>query len=364
MTGHHPVSGPAARRRSDRCDASSRPAPVAPFFPARARRRALKLTYGGARYLDRTEALWSGEAVPDGIELECVADHPREVFHRMIHESTYHTSEMSMAHLIGLANRGDDRFIAIPVFPLRLMRHRDMYVVDDSPFEQPSQLAGARVGVPMYHMTAITWSRAILQEEYDVAPRQVRWTYGRLESPLESPPLLIGRLPTDTRIEPLHEQRTLIEALLAGHLDALLTQITPRAYRDGRGRLRRLVVDYRAVEREYAQRTGYYPIIHTVVMRRDIYRQHPWAARSLYDAFVASREVARSRRGQHGGGLAHPWWEDESRELDELFGGDPYRNGFAANRRTLEAICRYSLEHGNGTRLIAPEDLFVPELVE
>jgi len=324
----------------------------------------LRLTYAGEAHFDRTRLLETGEVQPAGIELTYIEVGVRELFRRMAQFAEFDVSEMSVSTMLMMLSRGDDRLVGIPVFPSRHFRHRQIYVRADSGIGEPRDLTGRRVGVPEYQMTAALWVRAVLEHDYGVAPRDLLWHQGGLNEPVFAERLRHDP-PPGVRIEPVARGATLAEMLEAGELDAIISSQPPRQFREGSPSVRRLFSDYRRVEREYYERTGFLPIMHMVVMRRDVYEANRWIAVSLLEAFTRSR--ARGYAQLHDPDVppvTHPWWQAELEELDRLFGGDPFRYGLAANAEILEAMTSYSYEQGLSTRKIAPEELFAPEVLE
>ena len=145
---------------------------------------ALKLRYAGVSYLDRTRAIERGEVQPEGVELEFVEfTRVGDLFRRMVQDAEFEVAEMSLSTLSMLVGRGDDRLVGIPVFPSRAFRHSQIYVHRSSGIREPADLAGRRIGVPEYQMTAAVWIRAHLEHEYGVPPSAIRWQTGGLEDP-------------------------------------------------------------------------------------------------------------------------------------------------------------------------------------
>ena len=125
--------------------------------------KPLQLTYGGEVY-DRTEALYSGTVSPEGVDLTYVRTGIEDLFWRQGHYGEFDLSEFSFgAYLTTLA---DDPalFVAIPVFPSRAFRHSAIYVAASADLADPSQLAGATIGIPEWSQTATLWVRGILAE--------------------------------------------------------------------------------------------------------------------------------------------------------------------------------------------------------
>ena len=325
----------------------------------------LTLTYGGERHFDRTHALETGEVAPQGIDLIFVGVGARELFRRMARYGEFDVAEMSVSTLAMMISRGDDRLVGLPFFPSRHFRHRQIYVNVDSGIERPEDLVGKRVGVPDYQMTAALWIRAFLQHDHGVLPDQLEWLYGGLNGAAEFAERLAHEAPPGVSLTPIAPGTTLGEMLDDGRLDAVFASQPPRQFREGSPRIRRLFTDYRRVEREYYERTGFYPIMHTIVLRRDVYEANRWAAVSLFEAFVESRRVGlRALLEPDVPPVTHPWWHDEIDEVLGLFGGDPFRGGFRNNLPILEAMTRYSGEQGLTVRAVHPRELFAPEVLD
>ena len=325
-----------------------------------------RVRYTGVSYYDKTRALERGEISPAGIELEYLRfDDVGELFRVVAQDPTaFDAAEMSLSTLTMMVSRGDDRLVGIPVFPSKAFRHSQVYVNAASGIEKPEDLAGRRVGVPEYQMTAALWIRAFLQHDYRVAPSQIHWLTGGLETP-EYHERLRHDAPPGVTIELIPSDRTLLDMLAAGDIDALATANQPAPFSDGSGTVRRLFPDYRPVEEDYLRRTGYFPIMHTMVLKREIYESHPWAALALLEAFEEAKHLGRHRlRDLDTLAVMHPWIAAELDELKEpfaRFGGDPFVYGIEPNRHVLEAVMGYSYEQGLSARKVEIEELFAPE---
>src|SRR5207248_1045396 len=200
-------------------------------------------------------------------------------------------AEMSLSSYVMSLFAVDPPFVAIPVFLSRIFRHSSIYVNAAAGITRPGDPAGRTVGMPEYQMTAPVWIRGILADEYGVAVNSVTYATGGLEEPGRSEKLALS-LPADIRVTPIGPDRTLSAMLASGDIDALYTARTPSSFEDGTGRVRRLFEDFPAVEREYFHRTRIFPIMHTVVIRREIYERHRWVAQSLAKAFGAAQRLA------------------------------------------------------------------------
>jgi 4,5-dihydroxyphthalate decarboxylase len=322
----------------------------------------LALTYAGFNYLDRTLALQLGEVQPEGIDLRFVTiSEIGALFRRMAQFAEFEAAEMSLSTLMLMIGRGDDRLVGLPIFPSRSFRHGFVFVRTDAGIAAPADLKGKRVGVQDYQATAYVWLRAILQHEYGVAPGDFTWHVGGLDVPstLER---LHHAPPPGVDIQPVPVGKTLEGMLLDGELDAVMSPERLNAFRERPDRVARLLPDHRDVEAAYFERTGFFPIMHTVVLRRDAYEANPWIARSLVDAFERARVVGLDRlRKTTSPALALPWLPDALVEVDRVFDGNPTPIGFEANRPILEAMARFSHEQGLSRAALRPEDLFARE---
>jgi 4,5-dihydroxyphthalate decarboxylase len=324
----------------------------------------LQLTFASYIYLDRTRALSTGQVTPAGIDLNHQVVDIGELFRRMAQHASFDVAEMSTSTYMLMRGQGDERLVGLPVFLSRAFRHNMVYVNADAGIERPEDLKGKNVGVPEYQMTAALWIRAFLEHDYGVKPSDIRWWYGGIEQPgyterREHDP------PPGVHLEPIPQDKALVPMLEAGELDAYVTAGMPRAFRERSPKIRRLFPNWRAVERDYFVRTGFFPIMHMTVVRRDVYERHPWVVESLMDAFVDAKRRGLDRLRNLGAlAVTLPWIAADFEEIDELFGGDPFPYGFEQNRAILEAMTQYSYEQGLTPRKLDPAELFAPEAVE
>jgi 4,5-dihydroxyphthalate decarboxylase len=313
----------------------------------------LQLTLACGPY-DRTQALRDGTVRPDGIELTYVAAQPAEIFWRMLQYREFEVSEMSMSNYISVVGAGDSPFIAIPAFLSRVFRHGYIFINANAGIEKPSDLIGKRAGVPEYSQTAAVFARAVLEHEYGVKPSQIEWMQGRADR-------MRLDLPPDVRITAAPAGSELSDMLECGEIDFLVTGNNPMCFRRGAPTVRRLFPNYRELERDYYKRTGIYPIMHTVVIRRDIYQRHPWVALSLYGAFCAAKDRCYRLLLETGSPKASfGWLQAIIEEEQAVFGQDWYPYGVERNRRSLEALLQFNYEQGLTPRLIGIDELFAP----
>jgi len=324
----------------------------------------LPITLAAAAY-DRTRALIDGTIRAEGIDLNFIPLAVEETFWRMTRHLEFDASEMSGTAYLAERSRPDPRFIAIPVFLSRTFRHSAIYVHAESGIRRPEDLVGRRVGVPEYGLTALAWVRAFLQHDYGVLPSQIRWMVGGEEQPGRQERARI-ELPTEIAIEPIPPTETLNSMIASGAIDAMMAPRMPRPFAEGSPAVRRLFPDYRQVEEDYYRRTGLFPIMHFVVIREDIYREHRWVAESLYKAFCQAKDEAiRALLEPNALVCSLPWLVPEVERERDIFGPDLWPYGVERNRKTLEAMVTYHVEQGLIPKPIAVEELFAePTLVE
>ncbi|MBM2809838.1 MAG: 4,5-dihydroxyphthalate decarboxylase [Chloroflexi bacterium] len=323
----------------------------------------LSLTLACGDY-DRTRALRWGLVQPDGIDLNYLCMPVEETFWRTARFKEFDVSEMSMGSYLIRRAKGIEDLVAIPVFPSRLFRHAYYFVHDGSGISKPDDLKGKRVGVPEYQITAAVWMRGILEHDYGVTPRDMRWMSGGLFEPGRIEKQHIS-LPEGVVVEPIPEGRTLSEMIATGEVDALITARAPRTFRDGTNRVARLFPNFREVERDYYRRTGIFPIMHTVVIKRDVLDAHPWVAMNLYKAFCAAKDdFVRTFDDDSAMRLMLPGLVAELEETRDLMGEDFWPYGLEPNRRVLETLVEYTLEQGLLERPLDLEGLFAAETLE
>ena len=312
---------------------------------------------------DQVRDLLGGRIPLEGIELVPLRLPVEEVFFRFVRHREWDVSELSLAKFSHLVARGDDSLVALPVFTSRAFRHSAFYVRGDGSVTEPRSLAGRRVGIPEWTQTATVWGRGLLAHEYGVGLHEVEWMQagtnqpGRVEGvALELPPgLSVTRMP----------ERTLNELLLAGEIDAILAAHPPAAFADGSGRIVRLFPDVQRVEEEYYRRTGVFPIMHLVALRREVYERDRWVAMELFKAFEEAKRRSLVRMTDPNAPFTPiPWAHEWARRTQELMGDDPWPYGIEPNRQALQTFLRYAYEQGVCERLLEPDELFVPEVRE
>lgn len=322
---------------------------------------SLTLTLGCGAY-DRTIPLFDGSVRPEGIDLHPVALTPGDLFRRQARDAEFDVAEFSLSTYAMLLGQGDSRFVGIPVFPSRMFRHRSIFVNTKAGITRPEDLRGRRVGAAEFQQTAGVWIRGILEREHGVPQREIEWVFGSFNAPGPFHERSPVALPADLRSSVIPETTCLNELLDAGEIDAVISAQAPAALKRPGSNVARLFPDFVSAEQAYFRKTGIFPIMHAVVVRRSVHEAHPWVARAMLDAFVEAKRVGTSRLAADGTPYAGlPWLTAHLEELGRVMGPDPYQYGFLANHATVTAFLEMHHAQGLTPRVYTAEELFVPE---
>jgi 4,5-dihydroxyphthalate decarboxylase len=323
----------------------------------------LRLTFACWNY-DRTRALLEGHVRPEGIDLNYLNLPVEETFFRMLRYKEFDIAEMSLSSYVMSLFKPEPPFVAIPVFPSRSFRHSCIYVNAASGIKEPRDLIGKKVGNPEYQLTAPVWIRGIMSDEYKVPVNSVTYYAGGQEEP-GRPEKLTLDVPEDIHIERIRPDETLSSMLANGEIDALYTPRMPSSFHRSSGKVKRLFQNFADVERDYFRRTRVFPIMHTVVIRRELYEQNRWMAQSLFKAFHAAQQQSYEDLKETAAlKVMLPWLPAHIEETQREMGDDFWPYGLRQNQHTLATFIRYSHEQGLSKRLLEPEQLFVPETQE
>jgi 4,5-dihydroxyphthalate decarboxylase len=331
--------------------------------------KSLFLRAAGYR-VKRLEALFDGrvriEACDTQFEEMRIGDMNAHVFSG---PQTLDVTEIGLhPFMLAYANDGFRSYTLLPIFPLRLFRHRSVFIRTDRGIEKPEDLIGKTIATPGYSSTSLTWIRGIFHEEYGVTPEDVKW----ISASKDSSAKLAGKVSKQERVIPEgvsikagpagKDESDLLES---GVADALFHAAEPRAYVERDPKVARLFPDYRTVERLFFSKTGIFPIMHAVAIKKDLLKQHPWLAGAVFNAYSQAKQLAYEDMAQTGWfSDALPWYAQEFEETRALMGDNFYSYGIKPNRKTLEALFRYSHQQGLSIRELTVEELFDPSSVE
>lgn len=308
---------------------------------------------------DRTRPLWDGSVRPEGIHLNVLLLPVEEIFLRAVRYQEFEVTELSMSSFLITRGKVKPGYVAIPAFPSRKFRHGDIYIRRDSPIRRPEDLRGARIGLPEYQMTAAVWVRGILQEDYGVKVNEVQWFTAHEER-------FPVKLPSSIRVEVIPKNTHLLELLRQGELDAVITARIPQPSLRGEDWIQRMFPNFKEVESDYYRRTGIFPIMHAVVLRRDVYEKYPWAAQSMYRAFCRAKEQALDQAmGLGAPPVTLPWFFHEIDQTIALMGNDFWPYGLSSNLKALRKLIEYMTQQGliEDGGALSVEDLFAPNIL-
>lgn len=317
---------------------------------------------------ERTRPIIAGRHQPQGVRLIPTVVHPSEMFWRQLKYADFDISEMSLSSLFIAAARGETRWVAIPVFTTRYFFHTNILVRTNSAIRSPTDLRGKRVGVPEYQQTAALWTRGVLEHEFGVAARDIDWFMER--GPDRSHGAATGfQPPQGVRLTQISSDTNIGEMLQRGELDATLLYLTARnlvdrsrADLEAMGVVRPLFQDRHAEQRRFFEKTGIYPINHTLVIRRELYEAHPWLALNLFHCFVTAKDEALAQAES----VLESFFQIGAIEgsLRARLRHDPRPYGIRASRNVVEMVAQFAHEQGLADRRVALEEVFAKSTLE
>jgi 4,5-dihydroxyphthalate decarboxylase len=309
---------------------------------------------------DHVRDLFDGTVKAEGIDFTLLRLPTEEMFYRFATYREWDVSEMSFAKCVGMAGSGDHSVVPIPVFVSRAFRHSAIYVLRDSAVQSPKDLTDKRVGVPEWAQTAGVYVRGMLQHYYDVDLKSITWVQGGVNEAGRKEKAAL-KLPSGIRLS-VETERSLSDMLLDGSLNAVISARPPAPFTLGDDRIRRMIADPRTVELKYWKDTGIFPIMHILVLRRDVYEKHRWLANNLVSAFEAAKQRSLRRMSDITASFAPlPWLADYARLSMDILGQDFWPYGVGRNEITLNAFFEYAHEQGVGKALLDPAQFFAPE---
>jgi 4,5-dihydroxyphthalate decarboxylase len=326
----------------------------------------VNLTFACGDY-DRTRAVEDGSVQVDGVDLTYLRLPVEETFFRMLRHREFDAAEMSLstyaATLNALEDGAEPPFVALPVYTSRMFRHGGIFINTAAGIKEPGDLRGKVIGSPEYQLTACVWIRGILADSYGVPLDSVRYVTGGQETPGRVEKGAVN-VPFDVR--PIKPGETLSRLLAAGDIDALHSPRIPSSFAVGDGRVDRLFTDTVAAEQKYYTETGIFPIMHVVVLRREVYQRHRWIAQSLTKALTQAKDQAYARIYDASAlRFMEPWLTQHLEDARRLLGSDYWSYGLGeSDRNVLATFLRYHHEQGLSRNLRTPDQLFAPESLE
>jgi ABC-type nitrate/sulfonate/bicarbonate transport system substrate-binding protein len=325
------------------------------------------LRIGGYRY-EHTEPLFDGRVSIEGVD--AVFDSSplvSDVFYKMV-KGEYDVAELGLTYFLRIFDTEESPFLALPIFPNRNFRHSAIFINTGSGIDKPDDLAGRTIGeFALYGHDPGVWVKGILSDEYGVRPESCRWVIGGTDHPIPSFTWIPQPVPDGVDVRHAPDGVTLASMLEAGEIDALISNDVPQAVLNGSAAIARLFADYESVERDYYRRTGIFPPMHVIAIRRELAGQ-PGLAAALCRAYSQAKELVQ-RAYTDGAAKQHPsvitpWFSELFAENRALLGQDWWPYGLKRNLTAVDTFLRYHYEQGLSRRRLSSQDIFVPELLD
>jgi 4,5-dihydroxyphthalate decarboxylase len=309
---------------------------------------------------DRNRPLIDGAVRIDGVDPTFMTLPPEEIFFRAFRTQDFDVCECSLSSFTVKTALGECPYVGVPAFVSRMFRHTSIYVRTDR-IKKPEDLKGKKVGVPEYQLTAIVWARAILEDDFGVKPRDLHWIRGGIEH-AGRPEKITIKLPDGVRLDNAPEGKTISALLAEGAIDGFIAPRPPAVVDKNIGWLFR---DPVAAAKDYYQRTGIFPIMHLIGVRRTLVEQHPWLPAAVFKAFEQSKATAMAALSDTSATkVTMPFVEERLAEARTLMGDDFWPYGVEPNRKALETFLRHHHAQGLSPRLVKVEELFHPSTLE
>jgi 4,5-dihydroxyphthalate decarboxylase len=310
---------------------------------------AIKLSMTCGLY-DRNQALIERTVPPRDIELEIHVNSHDPSRQAAARQGQFDIAEFYTGLYIADIPYKTLGFTAIPIFVKRMFRHSYIYINKRAGIKSPADLNGKRIGIQTWFTTTALWGRGLLEEEYGLDIQSVIWVAERRESigGWKSPPWL--------KLEIAPDKVKQFDLLASGAIDACITTGTwaPNVHPD----VDFLFPNYANLERDYFKRTGFFPIMHTLLIKTPVLEKYPWVAMSLYDAWQESKQRCYEWLDRQRVHLTSLWFRSLWEEERSIAGRDMYPWGFQKTRSEVDKMLQYSYQQGLTQSKLDPEDLF------
>jgi 4,5-dihydroxyphthalate decarboxylase len=288
---------------------------------------------------------------------------PEEIFFRAFRSQDFDICELSLSSYTLRTALGDCPYVGVPAFVSRMFRHTSIWVRTDR-IREPKDLKGRKVGLPEWQLTANVWARAILEDDFGVKCSDIHWIRGGIEEPgrPEKNPI---ELPAGVRMEDAPAGATISQMLIDGEIDGFVAPRPPSFMTAETRNVGWLFRDPTAAAKDYFTRTGVFPIMHLIGIRRTLVEKHPYLPVAVFKAFEASKAAAMAAlRDTSATKVTLPFVEERLKEARDLMGDDFWAYGVEPNRRTLETFLRHHHSQGLSPRVMKVEEMFHPSVYE
>src|SRR5258707_214440 len=304
---------------------------------------------------DRTRALIDGGVQIDGVNPVCMTLSPEEIFFRAIRHAEFDICELSLSSFTVKTAQGNCPYVGVPAFVSRAFRHTSIYVRTDR-IKKPDDLKGKKVGVPEYQLTANVWARAILDDDHGVKPSDIHWVRGGIED-ADRPEKITIKLPAGVKLENAPAGKSISALLAEGAIDGFIAPRPPSLPKNTPN-IGWLFPDPVAAAQDYFKRTGIFPIMHIVGVRRELAEQHPWLPGAVFKAVEQAKAVALAELSDTSATkVTLPFIEERLAEARAQMGEDFWSYGMNANRKTLETFLRHHHSQGLSSRLGSVDEM-------
>ena len=331
--------------------------------------KGLSLSMAGYKF-DRIEALIDGRVKVEGCDIQFqesgIGDINTNIFSG---PQSYDVAEIGLhPFMLAYANDGFRDYSLLPIFPMRLFRHKSIFIRTDRGIKKPEDLRGKKVATPGFSSTSLTWIRGIVQHEYGVKPEEIKWVISSKDSSAKA----AGKVSKQESVVPKglsvsngpagKDESDLLES---GEVDALIHAAEPRAYVEGHPKVARLFPDFRKIERAYFAKTGIFPIMHAVAIRNSLVEQNPWLPKAVCNSYSQAKQLMYDHLQKMAWvTISLPWIAQEIEETRTLMGDNFWPYGITPNRKALKALFQYSYEQGLASRKLTIEELFHQSTME
>jgi 4,5-dihydroxyphthalate decarboxylase len=329
-----------------------------------------RITIAGYKSYDRIAALADGRVAVEGFEHHFEASSIGDLnTHVFSGPRTREVTEIGLhPFMLAYANEGFRDYSLLPVFPLRVFRHKSIFIRTDRGITKPADLKGRKVGTPGFSSTSLTWLRGIMEHEYGLKPSDVEWVVSSKDSSADvsgSVSKQENMIPKGLSVSKGPAGKDESQLLVDGDVDALFHALEPKAFIQGDPIVARLFPDFRTTEQAYFAKTGVFPIMHAVAIRNDVIENYPELPKVLFDAYSEAKKVAIDGLRKMGwANISLPWGAQEIEETCKMMGDNFWSYGIKGNEKTLNALFQYSHEQGLAKKLLTIKDLFHPSTLE
>jgi 4,5-dihydroxyphthalate decarboxylase len=300
---------------------------------------AMEIEFPVMRY-DITLPLTEGRVPIDGLTLKPVK--ASSMIHKedpKLKSGDFGLMDLNIGYFLPAVEAGWE-IIGLPVFSKRKPVYQLLFCHADASIRAPKDLAGKRIGSRTYRTALTVWARGLLRERYGVDFSAVKWVLQAKE--------VFPVYDQSLQIEYVDESKNMAQRLIAGELDAILTDISDTKMfenLESHPKIERLFPDYVKEDQNLYRDTGIFTPVHMIVMSRKLDRDHPELAAKFYAAFETAKQIAYDDILSDRGGFSVIYLRERMKEQTANW-GDPWKYGLKANKTTIDAFIKYNVNQG------------------